>query len=54
MKDGAILANSGHFDAEINLTALEGMTEARRVLRPFVEEFTLQDGRKLVVLARAG
>jgi len=51
MKSGAVLANSGHFDAEINLVGLEGMTEARRVLRPFVEEFTLQDGRKLVVLA---
>ncbi|MFN8585779.1 MAG: adenosylhomocysteinase [Dehalococcoidia bacterium] len=51
MKTGAVLANSGHFDAEINLKALEGMTEARRPLRPFVEEFTLQDGRKLVVLA---
>lgn len=51
MKTGAVLANSGHFDAEINLKALEGMTEARRALRPFVEEFTLQDGRKLVILA---
>ncbi len=51
MKSGAVMANSGHFDAEINLRALEGMTEARRTLRPFVEEFTLQDGRKLVVLA---
>jgi adenosylhomocysteinase len=51
MKSGAVLANSGHFDAEINLRALAGMTEARRELRPFVEEYTLQDGRKLVVLA---
>ena len=51
MKSGAILANSGHFDAEINLDALEAMTEARRELRPFVEEWTLSDGRKLVVLA---
>jgi adenosylhomocysteinase len=51
MKSGAVLANSGHFDAEINLAALAGMTEARRQLRPFVEEYTLQDGRKLVVLA---
>ncbi len=51
MKSGAILANSGHFDAEINLAALEGMTEARRELRPMVEEYTLQDGRKIVVLA---
>ena len=51
MKSGAILANSGHFDAEINLPALEGMTEGRRELRPMVEEYTLQDGRKIVVLA---
>ncbi len=51
MKSGAVLANSGHFDAEINLKALEGITEARKPLRPFVEEFTLQDGRKIVILA---
>ena len=51
MQSGAILANSGHFDAEINLDALEAMTEARRELRPFVEEWTLSDGRRLVVLA---
>ena len=51
MKSGAILANSGHFDAEINLEALATMTEARRVLRPYVEEWTLSDGRQLVVLA---
>jgi adenosylhomocysteinase len=51
MKTGAIIANSGHFDAEINLAALEGMTEAKRQLRPFVEEHTLEDGRRIVVLA---
>ena len=51
MKSGAVLANSGHFDAEINLRALEEMSETRRELRPFVEEFTLNDGRKLVLLA---
>ncbi len=51
MRSGAILANSGHFDAEINLDALEAMTEARRELRPFVEEWALSDGRRLVVLA---
>ena len=51
MRSGAILANSGHFDAEINLEALEAMTEARRELRPLVEEWTLSDGRQLVVLA---
>ena len=51
MKSGAILANSGHFDAEINLEALAAMTEARRALRPYVEEWALSDGRQLVVLA---
>ncbi|TAK56062.1 MAG: adenosylhomocysteinase, partial [Dehalococcoidia bacterium] len=50
MKDGAIVANSGHFNDEINLQALAGMAEARRQVRPFVEEFKLADGRKLFVL----
>ena len=51
MESGAILANSGHFDSEINLPALEALTEARRPLRDNVEEYTLQDGRHLIVLA---
>ncbi len=51
MKSGAILANSGHFDAEINLKALRAMSESRKELRPSVEEHTLADGRKIVVLA---
>jgi adenosylhomocysteinase len=50
MKDGAIVANSGHFNDEINLVALTSMAEARRQVRPFVEEFKLADGRKLFVL----
>jgi len=50
MKDGAIVANSGHFNDEINLSALASMAEARREVRPFVEEFRLADGRKLFVL----
>jgi adenosylhomocysteinase len=50
MKDGAIIANSGHFNDEINLKALESMAEARREVRPFVEEFRLGDGRKLFIL----
>jgi len=50
MKDGAIIANSGHFNDEINLTALESMAESRRQSRPFVEEFKLEDGRKLFLL----
>ncbi len=51
MKDGAIMANSGHFNVEINIEALQGMSERREELRPFVEQYTLEDGRRLVLLA---
>ncbi|RLT40762.1 MAG: adenosylhomocysteinase [Chloroflexi bacterium] len=51
MKSGAVLANSGHFDAEINLKALTEMSESKKDLRPFVEEYHLADGRTIVVLA---
>ncbi len=52
MKDGAIVANSGHFNVEINIPVLEEMAEEppRRV-RPFVDEFTLPDGRHIYLLA---
>ncbi len=51
MKDGAILANSGHFDAEVNVKALAEMAgEGRRTLRPFVEEFSISDSQRLIVL----
>ena len=50
MKDGAIMANSGHFDNEINLKALDAMSEGKRRVRDHVEEYRLQDGRKLHVL----
>lgn len=51
MKDGAILANSGHFNSEINLKALEEMTgEGRRTLRPYVEEFQLAEDQRVIVL----
>ncbi len=50
MKDGAIIANSGHFNDEINIKALEALSEGRREMRPFVEEFTLGDGRKIHLL----
>ena len=50
MKDGAILANSGHFNVELNLEALAAMAEARREVRPFVEEFRMADGRRLFLL----
>ena len=51
MKDGAILANSGHFNVEINIPALESLAKRNRMLRPFVQEYTLKDGRRLFLLA---
>ena len=51
MKDGAILANSGHFNAEINLPALQALSAEVRRPREFVEQYLLNDGRKIVVLA---
>ncbi|MFB0559077.1 MAG: adenosylhomocysteinase [Dehalococcoidales bacterium] len=50
MKDGAILANSGHFNVEINIPALESLTHSQRRIRPFVDEYTLSDGRQLYLL----
>ncbi|MBM3956932.1 MAG: adenosylhomocysteinase, partial [Gemmatimonadetes bacterium] len=50
MKDGAIIANSGHFNVEINLPALEEMTEAKRRVREHVDEHTLEDGRRIRLL----
>src|SRR2546426_4028661 len=50
MKDGAILANSGHFNVEIDLDTLAAMARARRPVRPFVEEFVLGGGRRVYVL----
>jgi adenosylhomocysteinase len=50
MKDGAILANSGHFNAEINIPVLEGMSKSKRTVRTFVEEYALKDGRCLYLL----
>lgn len=50
MRDGAILANSGHFNVEIALDELEKKAKAKRTMRPFVEEFTLKDGTKRYVL----
>lgn len=50
MKDGAIVANSGHFNVEINIPALEKMATEKRLVRPFVEEYALKDGRSIHVL----
>jgi len=51
MKDGAILANTGHFNVEINIPALESLARSKRRLRPLVDEYTLKDGRRLYLLA---
>jgi adenosylhomocysteinase len=50
MKDGAIVSNSGHFNVEINLPALEAMTVEKRLVRPFVEAYDLPDGRTIHIL----
>ena len=51
MKDGAIMANSGHFNVEINIPALEEMSKGKRRLRNSLDEYTTKDGRKLYLLA---
>ena len=56
LKDGAVIANSGHFDVEIDIPALQSLSAGEdtepnvRTIRPFVEEYTLKDGRKLYLL----
>ena len=50
MKDGAILANSGHFNVEINIPSLEEMAVSKRTVRQFVEEYTLKDNRRIYLL----
>ncbi len=50
MKDGAIVANSGHFNVELDLGSLERIAKSRRKIRPFVEEFALRNGCRINVL----
>ena len=50
MKDGAVLANSGHFDSEIDKVALADMARSVRRIRDFVDEYQLEDGRRLNLL----
>jgi adenosylhomocysteinase len=50
MKDGAIVCNSGHFDLELNLVALRELTGEPETLRPFVQEYKFNDGRRIMVL----
>jgi adenosylhomocysteinase len=50
MKDGAMVGNSGHFNVEINIPALEEMAVSKRRVRPFVDEYVLKDGRRIHIL----
>ncbi|HEX4020520.1 MAG TPA: adenosylhomocysteinase [Acidobacteriaceae bacterium] len=50
MKNGAIVANSGHFNVEIDIPALERLSSSKRQTRDFVEEFAMKDGRKIYIL----
>ncbi len=50
MKDGAVLCNSGHFNVEIDIGALEKMSSTKRPARPFVDEYVMRDGRRLYLL----
>jgi adenosylhomocysteinase len=51
MKDGAIVSNSGHFNVEINIPALEDMAVEKRKVRPMVDQFVMEDGRRINLLA---
>ena len=50
MKDGAIIANSGHFNVEIDIPALKGLSKKKRRIREYVEEYTLKSGRRIYLL----
>jgi adenosylhomocysteinase len=50
MKDGVILANSGHFNVEINIPTLESLAKSKKRIRPSVDEYTLSDGRRIYLL----
>jgi len=50
MKNGAILANSGHFNVEIDIPALEKLAKSKKLIREFVDEYILRDGRKIYLL----
>jgi adenosylhomocysteinase len=50
MKSGAMMANAGHFNVEVNIPALEGLSESKRRMRPDLDEYRLKDGRRLYLL----
>jgi len=51
MKDGAILANAGHFNVEVSVKDLEEISTGKRLIRPYLEEYTLEDGKRIYLLA---
>jgi len=51
MKSGAIVCNSGHFNVEIEIPALEALATGKREVRPLVDEFLMKDGRKIYLIA---
>ncbi len=50
MKDGAIVCNSGHFNVEINIPALEKMAVSKKLVRPYVDQYEMKDGRQIHIL----
>ncbi|MEI8131441.1 MAG: adenosylhomocysteinase [Leptolinea sp.] len=50
MKDGALVANSGHFNVEINIPALEKMSVSKKLVRPYVDQYQMKDGRQIHIL----
>jgi adenosylhomocysteinase len=50
MKDGAIVANSGHFNVELDIPGLQSMSKSKKRIRPFVDRYTLGDGRRIYLL----
>jgi adenosylhomocysteinase len=51
MKDGAVVCNSGHFNVEIDIPALERLSSGKKPARPFVDEYAMKDGRRIFLLA---
>ena len=51
MKNGAIIANSGHFNVEVNINSLESMANSKKKIREYIDEYTLKSGKKLNLLA---
>jgi len=50
MRDGAVICNSGHFNVEIDIPALEKLSSAKKIARPFVDEYVMKDGRRIYLL----